>query len=193
LEQESQPETFTTPDGKAFLPYKSRDSIIQQQVKTETPNQLNKNKEKFDPNRKLNSYWLPSLAPNAGPEILEKPSTKTLCLESNHPLRLKQLITVQFTPIKTKDTKSKEGKYQCPSCMRTLTNGPRIGLLPECGHVICMACIDKFVIKSGQCYVCSTPLRNKGVIQLYSQGTGYAGHDEGGKLAPKVNTPAPWI
>jgi len=46
LEQESQPETFTTPDGKAFLPYKSRDSIIQQQVKTETPNQLNKNKEK---------------------------------------------------------------------------------------------------------------------------------------------------
>jgi len=46
---------------------------------------------------KINSYWLPSLAPEPEEERIEKPKKYTECPEGKHPLQLKQLIPVNFS------------------------------------------------------------------------------------------------
>ena len=46
---------------------------------------------------KLPAFWLPSLTPGAAPTEIKAPSSKTLCPMSSAPLRIKDLITVNFT------------------------------------------------------------------------------------------------
>jgi len=149
----------------------------------------------FEEELKLNAFWVPSLTPSAAAKRLEMPSKDPLCKEGNHPLRLKQLVIVRFTP-NTKDTDTEDpnhvrtARYCCPVCRRTLTDAPKAVLLKTCGHVHCLSCCEKFA-NERICTVCDKPYKEADMIRLQSGGTGYSGHDDN-IIARKV-TPAPWL
>lgn len=47
-------------------------------------------------------------------------------------------------------------------------------VLRGCGHVICNGCIDMFVLKSKKCYVCEKKTKQKDIINMSPEGTGFA-------------------
>jgi hypothetical protein len=63
---------------------------------------------------KLNNFWVPGEVQAAKPALLKKPSTETMCPEDNHPIKLKELIKMNFTENKSKEAKH---KYQCPGAL----------------------------------------------------------------------------
>jgi len=144
---------------------------------------------------KLNSFWVPSLTPSAAPKPLQQPHKEIMCVEGNHPIKLKKLVTVKFIPVSSFSEKSdpknvQTGKYCCPVCRRTMTDAPKAVVLKTCGHVICLGCSEKF--KSEKiCTVCDTSFKMEDIIKLQSGGTGFAGHDE--KIVAKKESPAAWV
>ncbi|KAL4224787.1 hypothetical protein ACF0H5_015484 [Mactra antiquata] len=56
--------------------------------------------------KKLPSFWIPNLTPHAGPKQEEKPDEKIRCPMSGKPIKLKDLIDVNFTDIKDRDSKT---------------------------------------------------------------------------------------
>ncbi|OZJ03303.1 hypothetical protein BZG36_02286 [Bifiguratus adelaidae] len=125
---------------------------------------------------KLPSYWLPSLLPAASKnqETETKPvKLQPVCIggKQEHPVTLKSLITAKFTINKDSDKDS----YVCPSCMKELNNAIKMSILKSCGHVLCQSCVDKFVQPSKACYLCDAKIKDKDVIDMSAEGTGYAG------------------
>ena len=76
----------------------------------------------------------------------------------------------------------------CPSCRKTLTNSIKTGFLKKCGHVICLACIDKCVKTDQACIVCGTDCSESDIVELQTGGTGFAG--SGGAVVSSQLTPA---
>jgi nitric oxide synthase-interacting protein len=140
----------------------------------------------------LNSYWVPSLTPSAAPVLMKKPKTEVICIEGNHPIRLKKLVKVKFTLATDKsDPKHvQNNRYCCPVCRRTLTDAPKAIVLKSCGHVICLGCSEKFKNEK-ICNVCETPFKADHLILLQSGGTGFAGHDE--KIIAKKEDVGAWV
>jgi len=187
--------TTTTP--VSLVPYENDEQSIvvrveqtQQEVKPVA--QAKEGEEVFS--KKLNAFWVPSLTPSAAPTLLVKPSSETRCIEGNHPLKLKQLIPVNFSPLanieSTDPNHVLNERYCCPVCRKTLTDSPKAVVLKTCGHVHCLGCSQKF--KSEKiCTVCDTPYKETDVIRLQSGGTGFSGHDD--NLEAKKITPAAWV
>ena len=48
--------------------------------------------------KNLPSFWVPSLTPSVAEADLKTPSKETLCLATNHPLKLKNIVEIVFTP-----------------------------------------------------------------------------------------------
>mmetsp|Transcript_26865 Transcript_26865/g.37842 ORF Transcript_26865/g.37842 Transcript_26865/m.37842 type:complete len:294 (-) Transcript_26865:1291-2172(-) len=170
----------------------SSTQIIQHQDKTNNNN--NNVTRKEDPRKglKLNSFWVPSLTPEAQPSVLKKPSTEIKCPEGDHVLRLKQLTAIMYSENKDKEA-AQEGKYRCGSCFKTLSNAVRTVCLKKCGHIICAGCYDR--VKSDkvkQCPQCSKPFKEKHVIKMETGGTGFAG-SAGEKLNATKVTPTAWL
>ncbi|GAB5593130.1 hypothetical protein Unana1_08030 [Umbelopsis nana] len=121
---------------------------------------------------KLPSFWLPSLTPSTDKTDEKEQPEKlhTLCVAAEpHPVTIKSLIAVKFT---NEDEKSNHPI--CPACMKGLNNGTKISILRKCGHVICNKCIDSFVKKSQTCYVCEHKTKEKDIIDMSAEGTGFA-------------------
>jgi len=148
----------------------------------------------------LRSFWVPGVdekSSSNSPTIDKKPTTEVQCPESDHIIRLKQLIKLNLT-VSKKDSKEEEsGKktaqssYECPVCSRGLSGAIKATVIKKCGHVICCPCLEK-IKKDAQCYVCSKKFKEKHLIKLQSGGTGYAG-STGDKLTAKVVTPTAWL
>jgi len=133
------------------------------------------------------NFWLPSQTPEAAPTLLKLPSGKTHCPEGSEELRLKKLIPVKFTLVNgesDKNEKLKNGIYQCPCCVKTLTNAITAVLLSRCGHVICDSCLTK-VATEPRCFTCNRSFEKKELVKLDSGGTGFAGHESGQRLVAK--------
>jgi nitric oxide synthase-interacting protein len=71
----------------------------------------------------------------------------------------------------------------CPSCKKTLTNGTKIVILRHCGHVLCKVCSDDFVKPGKKCAICDEKCKEKDIIEVSTEGTGFAGG--GGKVEVK--------
>ncbi|CAB4399210.1 unnamed protein product [Rhizophagus irregularis] len=129
---------------------------------------------------KLPNFWLPSLTPSADPDKVKQTRQQTMCTASDpeHPISMKTLIPTKFT--EDKDPTSKKTNLICPSCRKTLTNSLKICLIKPCGHVICKICVDKFVRKTKQCFVCDIKCRDKDIVDMSGEGTGFA--SGGGKV-----------
>jgi nitric oxide synthase-interacting protein len=98
----------------------------------------------------------------------------------DHNLIIKKLLPVHFSH--DKSSTSKTPSAICPSCMKTLTTSSKLVLLKSCGHVICQGCVTKFVKPAGKCFVCNGKCKEKDVISLSSEGTGFA---SGGQVEAK--------
>ncbi|KAI9597897.1 hypothetical protein BDF19DRAFT_432984 [Syncephalis fuscata] len=143
---------------------------------------------------KLPSFWIPHLTPGVKGNTIDTSKTQPICTGSNtlHTISIKRLITVQFTYLSDKEgnnsgsnnnnndndtvTTAQERRQSavCPSCTKSLTNSMKLMLSKNCGHVLCNHCIDKFVRPSKQCFVCEKKCKDKDIITLQSDGTGFA-------------------
>ncbi|KAG2411692.1 hypothetical protein HFD88_009248 [Aspergillus terreus] len=106
-------------------------------------------REKSTAKSALPSFWVPSLTPTTDPnEIAANKAVKLtpICpgsTDSNrHAYSLKSLVDVHFT-----EETAADGSVArvCPSCKKTLSNGPKAMLTKPCGHVICTPCVNKFM------------------------------------------------
>jgi len=117
---------------------------------------INKLKMKLDaqvaPSKKLTSFWVPSLTPEAPAALIPKPNKSCLCPEGRHPVSRKKLISVQFQTVAGVDRKDpnkvQNMRFECPVCSKTLNNTIRAVLLKSCGHVFCAYCFENFVMDS---------------------------------------------
>jgi nitric oxide synthase-interacting protein len=142
---------------------------------------------------KLPDFWLPSLTPtytsNGPPQSLMDVKLQTTCRGGNpsHPLSLKTLIPVKFT-LYSSSSRSEESTAAedeskvkkdapepiCPSCKKQLSNSVLIFLAKPCAHVTCKTCTDT-LRPAKQCIVCDTQLKEKDILELKREGTGFAG------------------
>lgn len=141
------------------------------------------------------SFWVPDAAPLAEDATLTTPDAHPRDPVSGAPLRLKELITVHFTPTPAHGPESETAdaagaaapsadtaddgtvvtaRFMCPACMKPITH-QRTFLFKPCGHVVCDKCTAQFVMKDKTCYTCSTPLQKGDVIPLQQGGTSFAG------------------
>ena len=118
---------------------------------------------------------------------MKKPSKHTRCPEGNHPMKLKHLVTVKFTPSLDSST-----KFQCPVCSKSFTNASTAILLKPCGHVVCKPCWTNLIKDTRSCYTCQKGFTSEEFIQLASGGTGFAGH-HGESLEVTKLSPAAWV
>ncbi|KAJ2959553.1 hypothetical protein NQZ79_g5023 [Umbelopsis isabellina] len=151
-------------------------------VEKETAEAMKKLKEAKaeEAKAKLPSFWLPSLTPSADSTGEKEKAEKIqpMCAASQlHPLSIKSLINVLFT-----QEDEKTGNAICPACMKGLNNGTKISeflsVLRKCGHVICNKCIDSFVRKSQRCYVCEKKTKDKDIVDMSAEGTGFASNSK---------------
>ncbi|KAG0002267.1 hypothetical protein BGZ65_002784 [Modicella reniformis] len=140
----------------------------------------------------LPSFWVPSLTPSTGGNSESKPTkAHPVCTatEDVHKLSLKQLITVRFETA-VEDHDEAEAKYAkissiCPICRKGFTNTSRISILKSCGHVFCDNCCKQFVNKSSRCQTCGHKTKEKEIIGLRGEGSGFSGG--GAKEASKFD------
>ncbi|KAJ3021431.1 hypothetical protein HKX48_008525 [Thoreauomyces humboldtii] len=125
----------------------------------------------------LPSFWIPSLTPDAKLVVIQAPKIETMCTatESPHPVSVKKLIDVKFTTDKSDAT-----QRVCPACLKTLTNGSKIVVLKNCGHVLCKGCSTRFVRPTHKCHICDIKCKDKDIIAFQGEGTGFS--SGGGKV-----------
>ncbi|KAG6811104.1 hypothetical protein H0H92_008951 [Tricholoma furcatifolium] len=146
---------------------------------------------------KLPDFWLPSLTPtytsSGPPTSLKDFKVQTTCRGGNpsHSIALKHLIPVKFTYHDQNggtsqsagstpagpDAKAKkeDAEPMCPSCKKRLSNSILMFVMKPCAHVTCKTCTDSLVRPAKQCIVCDHQLKDKDIIELKREGTGFAG------------------
>jgi len=131
--------------------------------------------------KRLRAFWVPALGPDAAETILPKPSSKTYCSLSGKPLRLKQLLPVDFTPLKnvSKHDTDKLGKWMCPLCYTPLTNKVLLSVLKTSRKIMCKTCVEKVVRSDMKDPFTNAPVMEKDIIHLQAAGTGFAGRGGG--------------
>ncbi|KAH8690989.1 hypothetical protein GQ44DRAFT_636721, partial [Phaeosphaeriaceae sp. PMI808] len=151
-----------------------------------------KSKRKTDQESHLPSFWIPAETPDQHHERVQTIKKAPTCPLSEyaapHALSLKSLIDVRFS----EEDVDGETVRTCPACSKALSNATRAVLVVECGHVVCKACVKKFMSggneeeESGgqRCYVCDGEVKKKkkGLVEIRSEGTGFA---SGGKAVVK--------
>lgn len=121
-------------------------------------------------------------------------------MDNPHNYSLNSLVTVAFA--EEKDSTTGQTQRICPSCKKILSNTSKAMLAKPCGHVLCKACVTKFMVPlkdthapeadQGKisCFVCEADLTetvgksNKtekekekikpGLVEIRSDGTGFA-------------------
>ncbi|KAF9457897.1 hypothetical protein BDZ94DRAFT_1272036 [Collybia nuda] len=143
---------------------------------------------------KLPDFWLPSLTPTYSstgpPQSLLDVKVQTTCRGGNpaHSIALKHLIPVKFsyynndssrsaesTPVEGNGVRKEEPEPMCPSCKKRLSNSILMFVMKPCAHVTCKTCTDSLVRPAKQCVVCDAQLKEKDIVELKREGTGFAG------------------
>jgi nitric oxide synthase-interacting protein len=131
-----------------------------------------------DKDKQLPSFWIPSLTPNFKPTEIKKPDDKVRCPMSGKPLRLKDLISVNFTLSKDGDKRSlitKDGRYVCAVTNDLLGNSVPCAVLKASGSVVTMECIEKIIKKDWIDPTNGKKLTEKDIIPLQRGSSGFAG------------------
>ncbi|KAG8951475.1 hypothetical protein FRC04_006007 [Tulasnella sp. 424] len=145
---------------------------------------------------KLPAFWLPSLTPESSVGPLKDIKLQTLCHASSpaHVLTLKSLVPVIFsfassssqpssssasTPASSSTAPPASGSSDsreaiCPSCKKGISNSVIAFLIRSCSHVVCKTCTDTLVRPSHQCIACDKKAKDKDIVELQREGTGYA-------------------
>eukprot|EP01001_Neometanema_parovale_P006873 NODE_3211_length_1257_cov_129.966490_g3048_i0.p1 GENE.NODE_3211_length_1257_cov_129.966490_g3048_i0~~NODE_3211_length_1257_cov_129.966490_g3048_i0.p1 ORF type:complete len:374 (-),score=80.35 NODE_3211_length_1257_cov_129.966490_g3048_i0:136-1200(-) len=128
-----------------------------EEIKRAKENAIEDAKNEGIEKQKMQSFWIPQNTPTYTKSKMEAPSSKLVDpMDKEIALKIKSLVECKFVEQRELQaaratvgegaTKSNitAGKYQCPSCCRTLTNSLKIAVLGKCGHVVCQQCVDKF-------------------------------------------------
>ena len=132
-----------------------------------------------DKSKQLNNFWVPNLQGHAVEENIKKPDTKTYCPITDKQLKLKDLISVKFTPMPQDNqgtsTICQEVRYMCAVTHDALSNGSTCVVLRPTGNVITLDCYEKLVKEDMVEPLTGVKLKEKDVIILKRGSTGYAG------------------
>ncbi|KAG0358638.1 hypothetical protein BC939DRAFT_442097 [Gamsiella multidivaricata] len=139
----------------------------------------------------LPSFWVPSLTPSTKKSEFKATKVHPLCTatDNEHKLSVKQLIGVKFeTAFEDYDeseAKSAKASSICPICRKGFTNTTKLCILKACGHVYCESCCKQFVKKEGRCQTCGQKAKEKDVVSMRGEGSGFSGG--GAKEAKKFD------
>jgi len=140
--------------------------------------------------KKLPSFWIPSLTPQSEKSKLPKPDKTIYCPITNKPLRMKDLIPVVFT-LADPDSKQKidgqTDRYKCPVTGDILRNHIPCAVLKTTGHVVTMECVEKLIKKDMLHPLNGSKLKESDIIKLQRGGTGFAEANK--KLESKMARP----
>ncbi|KAF8936044.1 hypothetical protein BGZ47_009686 [Haplosporangium gracile] len=130
----------------------------------------------------LPSFWVPSLTPSNKKTEYKATKLHTMCTasENEHKLSLKNLIPVKFEMAfedHDGDLETSEPKKSaiCPICRKGFTNTTKLSILKSCGHVFCDSCCAKFVKKEGKCQTCGAKTKEKEIVSMTGEGSGFSG------------------
>ncbi|XP_005109012.1 nitric oxide synthase-interacting protein [Aplysia californica] len=127
--------------------------------------------------KKLPSFWIPTLTPQAEATKIEKPDEKVRCPMSGKVLKFKDLIPVKFTPINDRDAKtsviSKTNRYVCAVTNDVLGNSVPCAVLRPSGAVVTVECVDKIIRKEMLDPICGKKLAEKDIIPLQRGASGF--------------------
>lgn len=143
--------------------------------------------------RKNKSFWVPELSETAeSDKITGKPSQKVLCPMSKKPLKLKDLMSVKFTPIVNDDdgTKiyAKKIRYMDPITHDVLTNTTPCSFLKTSGNIHTMECVEQIIKKDWLDPLTGKTVTEDDIIPLQRGGTGFAATNKG-QLNAKLHRP----
>ncbi|XP_015791891.1 nitric oxide synthase-interacting protein [Tetranychus urticae] len=141
--------------------------------------------------KKLPSFWIPSLTPkDESKDPLKAPDTTIRCPMSGKPLKAKDLIPVNFTPVDPSLTReqliAKQERYLCPVTRDILNNSVPCAVLKTSGNVVTLDCIERIIRKDMIDPTNGKPLKEKDIIILQRGGTGFASTN---KLESKIKKP----
>ena len=132
--------------------------------------------------RELPSFWLPSMCPDSKKSKLTKPDKVVYCPMSGKPLKVKELVDVQWTEVKDPDNKksmiSREDRYQCAVTGDTLYNCTPSAVLRTSGHVVTVECVDKIIKKDWTHPLTGQTLTQKDIIPIVRGATGFSAANE---------------
>ncbi|XP_069765229.1 nitric oxide synthase-interacting protein [Narcine bancroftii] len=139
----------------------------------------------------LPSFWIPSLTPEAKASTLSKPDKTIYCPMSGKPLKMKDLIPVNFLPVDDKLDRvqliTKQERYICAVTRDALGNSVPCAVLRPSGAVVTMECVEKLIKPDMLDPISEMRLTEKDIIPIQRGGTGFAG--SGVKLEAKESRP----
>jgi len=131
-----------------------------------------------DRKRELPSFWLPSCLPEAKKSKIEKPDKTVYCPMSRKPLKVKDLVDVQWTLAKDPDDKksliARDERYQCAVTGDVLNNSSHCAVLRPTGHVVTVDCVEKIIKKDWQHPLTGQSLKEKDIIYIQRGATGFS-------------------
>lgn len=128
--------------------------------------------------RELPSFWMPCMGPQAKKTRLEKPDKTVYCPISRQPLRVKDLVDVQWTETRDPDDKKKliarEERYHCAVTGDILNNSSQCAVIKTTGHVVTKDCVEKIIKKDWRHPLTGQSLREKDIIFIQRGSTGFS-------------------
>ncbi|KAK4323126.1 hypothetical protein Pmani_006150 [Petrolisthes manimaculis] len=141
--------------------------------------------------KKLPSFWIPSLTPGNKEIKMQKPDKTIFCPVSGKPIKVKDLVDVTFTLIdessKAGSLEGKKERYKCPVTGDVLRNNVPCAVLRTTGHVVTVECVETLIKKDMLHPLTGEKLTEKDIIPLHRGGTGFAMSNE--KLSSKKARP----
>jgi nitric oxide synthase-interacting protein len=128
----------------------------------------------------LQAFWLPNQVEGAK-VATEKPDTNTYCPASGNKLRLKDLVSVKFTPV----PEGSSGRHMDPITKDTFTNASKLVVLAATGDVVLEQTYKQCIKPDGVFGVPPVKIKDKEVIHMKGGGTGFAAHDKEAVQATK--------
>uniref|UniRef100_UPI00398EFCCC nitric oxide synthase-interacting protein n=1 Tax=Pristiophorus japonicus TaxID=55135 RepID=UPI00398EFCCC len=139
----------------------------------------------------LPSFWIPSLTPEAKASTIRKPDKTVYCPMSGKPLKMKDLIPVNFMPVDEKLERvqliTRQERYVCAVTRDVLGNSVPCAVLRPSGAVVTMECVERLIKHDMVDPINEAKLTEKDIIQIQRGGTGFAG--SGVKLEAKESRP----
>ncbi|XP_077995158.1 nitric oxide synthase-interacting protein-like [Glandiceps talaboti] len=128
--------------------------------------------------KELPSFWIPSLTPDAKPTLIKKPDKRVFCPMSKDPLKVKDLIDIEFVAVNDKDDKrhilNKDARYMCAVTHDTLSNSTPCAILKTSRKVITVECLEKLIKKDMIDPISGEKITESDIIKLQRGGTGFA-------------------
>ncbi|XP_029016041.1 nitric oxide synthase-interacting protein [Betta splendens] len=126
----------------------------------------------------LPSFWIPSLTPEAKPTVVKKPSKVVLCPMSGRPIKMNELIPVNFTPLDPSLDRvallTRQDRYVCAVTKDVLGNSVPCAVLRPSGSVVTQECVEKLIKKDMIDPVTGDKLSDRDIIPVQRGGTGFS-------------------